>query len=238
MIRRAVVRPYVVRYRASQLTVAAYLNLMRLILDYVLYGDVVVECVIVLDLFLCLLQCPPTTHLQVADHLYRVMIPSATQPRQLAPTIDRVLSLLFDLVLLIPGYPLIEPFLFWDRCASQLPVPILETPLLNVVKGTLLDLSLELFFLSDGLHVVQPLHVLSLRLHLNFEVIEVDFPLSRFLLLPFTGQVIVLEGEDVHGGRTKRLVALVGLGLRFASFQAVLLALFLLLQDWLHQMWR
>ena len=51
MIRRAVVRPYVVRYRASQLTVAAYLNLMRLILDYVLYGDVVVECVIVLDLF-------------------------------------------------------------------------------------------------------------------------------------------------------------------------------------------
>lgn len=115
------------------------------------------------------------------------MVPPATQPRQLAPTIDCVLALLLYLLLLIPGYPLIEPFLFWDRCASQLPVPILQTPLLNVVKGALLDLSLELFFLSDGLHVVQPLHVLSLRLHLNFEVIEVDFPLSRFLLLPFTG---------------------------------------------------
>ena len=120
------------------------------------------------------------------------MISPPTQPGQLAPAIDRVLSLLFDLLLLIPGYPLIEPFLFWDRSASQFPVPILETPLLNVVKGTLLDLSLKLFFLSDGLHVIQPLHVLSLRLHLNFEVIEVDFPLCRFLLLPFTGQVIVL----------------------------------------------
>ena len=187
MIGRAVVGPNVVRYRTSQLTVAVNLNLMRLILDDVLYGDVIVQCVIVLDLVLCLLQGPPTAHLQVADHLYRVMVPSPTQPRQLAPAINRVLALLFDLLLLIPGYPLIEPFLFWDRCASQLPVPILQTPLLDVVKGTLLDLSLQFLFLSDGLHVVQPLHMLSLSLHFNFEVIEVDFPLSRFLLLPFTG---------------------------------------------------
>ena len=239
MVGRAIVRPIVVvRYRASQLTVAAYLDLMRLVIDHVLNGDVVVQCLIVLHLVLRFLQGPPTAHLQVTDHLYRVMVPSTTQPRQLAPPIDRVLALLFDLLLLILGYPLIQPFLFWDRCASQLPVSILETPLLNVVKGTLLNLSLQFLFLSDGLHVVQPLHMLSLSLHFNFEVIEVDFPLSRFLLLPFTGQVIVLEGEDVHGGRTKRLVALVGLGLRFAYFQTVLLAFFLLLKDWLQQMWR
>ena len=80
--------------------------------------------------------------------------------------------------------------------------------------------------------------MLSLGLHFDFEVIEVDFPLSRFLLLPFTGQVIVLEGKDVHGGRTERLVALVGLRLRFAAFQTVLQAFFVLLQDWLQQMWR
>jgi hypothetical protein len=122
------------------------------------------------------------------------MVPSTTQPRQLAPPIDCVLTLLFDLLLLILGYPLIQPFLFWDRCASQLPVPILETPLFNVVKGTLLNLSLQFLFLTDGLHVIQPLHMLSLSLHFDFEVIKVDFPLSRFLLLPFTGQVIVLEG--------------------------------------------
>lgn len=60
------------------------------------------------------------------------MVPPTTQPWQLAPTIDCVLALLFDLLLLILGYPLIQPFLFWDRCASQLPVPILDTPLLDV----------------------------------------------------------------------------------------------------------
>lgn len=115
------------------------------------------------------------------------MIPSPTQPRQLAPPVDRVLALLFDLLLLILGYPLIQPFLLWYRSASELTVPILQAPLLNVVKGTLLNLRLKFLFLTDGLHVVQPLHMLSLGLHFDFEVIEVDFPLCRFLLLPFTG---------------------------------------------------
>ena len=175
------------RYSTSQLTVAAYLHLVRLIFDHVLYGDIVVQCLIVLHLLLRFLQGPPTAHLQVADHLYRVMVPSPIQPRQLAPPVDRVLTLLFDLLLLIFGYPLVQPFLLWDRRASKLPVPILETPLLNVVKGTLLNLSLQFLFLTDGLHVIKPLHMLSLGLHLDFEVIEVDFPLCRFLLLPFTG---------------------------------------------------
>ena len=169
MIRRAVVRPIVVvRYRACQLTVATNLKLMRLVIYHVLYGHVIIQCLVVPHLVLCLLQGPPAAHLQVSNHLYRVMVPPTTQPRQLTPTINCVLSFLFDLLLLILGYPLIQPFLLWYRCASQLPVPILQTPLLNVVKGILMDLSLQFLFQSDGLHVVQPLHMLSLSLHLNF----------------------------------------------------------------------
>ena len=133
MIWRAVIRAIViVRYRACQLSVAANLNLMRLIINHVLYCDVLVQCFVILHLILCFLQGPPAANLKVRDNLYRVMVPPTTQPWQLAPTIDCVLALLFDLLLLILGYPLIQPFLFWDRCASQLPVPILDTPLLDV----------------------------------------------------------------------------------------------------------
>ena len=86
----------------------------------------------------------------------------------------------------------------------------------------------------DGFDVVNAFHVLPLGFHFNFKVIEVSLPLNSFLLLPFPWEFLILQGEDVLGDLTQRLISFVGGLLRFTSLREPLLGtLFDLLEDWL-----